>query len=93
MNLTPRPADLDGLSTFTTLEAAVAPGSKAQMIDLTMLRTLVARVDPDGHVSIHPPGLVGLAEWQRARAAPEEQHPWTREVLEAVVDEVRRPKV
>lgn len=83
---------MDGLSAFETLEAAVDPGAKAQVIDLTRLSTLVARVDPDGHVSIQPPGLVGLAEWQAARAAPEVGHRWTREVLEAVVEEVRRPR-
>jgi hypothetical protein len=46
-NLTPRPGvDTTGLSTFETLEQAVGPGQKAQVIDTMRLRSLCAVCDP-----------------------------------------------
>ena len=42
-NLCPRPGlDGDGLSTFDSLERAVDPGEKAQVIDTGKLQTLLA---------------------------------------------------
>jgi hypothetical protein len=41
-NLCPRPGlELDGLSTFDTLERAVDPGEKAQVIDTDKLKNTV----------------------------------------------------
>jgi hypothetical protein len=76
-NLTPRPGlDIQGLSTFETLELTVQPGGKAQVVDLSRLQAPlvgVADAPPPGHVSIRP-GLaltpevlqhwgVGLISW------------------------------
>lgn len=95
-NLTPRPGiDTDGLSTFDSLEGAVGPGGKAQVIDTEKLRSLkaVRSEPPPGHVLITP--LLAddqtLAEWAATRGTGT-VHPLTQEILGAVVDTVRRPK-
>jgi hypothetical protein len=93
-NLTPRPGvDTTGLSTFDNLEAATQPGGKAQIIDTTRLKTLVATPDapPPGHVSLHPPNLDEVTDWAATRGT-DEVHPYTQEVMDAVVGEARRPK-
>lgn len=94
-NLTPRPGiDLDGLSTFDRLDAAVAPGGKAQVIDTSRLKRLsaVATVDPPGHVvlTIAPPNPQLLHDWSSTRGSGT-IHPLTQELLDAIVDTVRRP--
>jgi len=57
-NLTPRPGvDIQGLSTFETLELAVQPDGKAQSIGLFRLQAPLVGVPdapPPGHVSIRP---------------------------------------
>ena len=92
-NLTPRPGqDLDGLSTFDSLEAAVGPGGKAQVIDTTKLNTLCATCTPPaGHVSISAGDAAANAEWAATRGTGT-AHPATQEVMDAIVDTVRRPK-
>ena len=85
-NLTPRPGiDIQGLSTFETLEFAVQPGSKAQAIDVSRLPApLVAVPDapPPGHVSIRhgfeliPEVLQVTAEWAASRGTGV-THPYT----------------
>ncbi|MCP3139884.1 hypothetical protein LXT23_21405 [Pyxidicoccus sp. QH1ED-7-1] len=93
-NMTPRPGlDKKGLSTFETLEQAAKPGEKAQVIDTTKLRCLKAVCDPppEGHVSIKPETAEELADWASTRGS-DTVHPWTQEVLDAIVDTVRRPK-
>ncbi len=93
-NMTPRPdLDLDGLSTFDSLEAAVRPGGKAQVIDTTKLRSLCATCTPPppGHVSISAGDAAANASWAATRGS-ESIHPATKEVMDAIVDTVRRPK-
>jgi hypothetical protein len=85
--------DTTGLSTFDSLELAVQPGGKAQVIDTTRLQGLCAVCDafPPGHVSIAPLGASTLESWAATRGTGA-VHPHTQELLDAVVDEVRRPK-
>lgn len=93
-SLTPRPGiDTSGLSTFDSLEGAVKPGAKAQVIDTTKLKSLSAVPDapPPGHVSITPGTEAGVVDWAATRGSGT-VHPLTQELLDAVVDEVRRPK-
>jgi hypothetical protein len=103
--MTPRPGkDTDptshpGLSTFEELDQAAPPGGKAQKIDLTKLKEPLVGVPdgpPEGHVSIRPGEevrpemLKALNEWAQTRQ--EGTHPFTQCLLEACVEEVRRPK-
>lgn len=101
-NLTPRPGiDVEGLSTFNTLEAAVKPGQKAQVIYTPGLKNpLVAVPDPHiapGHVSIRPgTGLTSevsssIEQWAATRGTGT-AHPYTKVIQEAIVGEVKRPK-
>ena len=67
-NLTPRPGiDADGLSVFDSLELAVNPGEKAQVIDINKLRSLTAvrNEPPAGHmlVTLVPDDSQRMAEW------------------------------
>jgi hypothetical protein len=101
-NCTPRPG-LDtvhpaGLSTYTTIERALERGGKkAQTIDLARLPpTLAGFMDEEGHVAIvpvDPDGKVDfcqLNEWAACRGT-EKMHQFTQLVLDAIVDEERRP--
>jgi RHS repeat-associated protein len=93
-NLTPRPGiDTTGLSTYDTLEAATPPGGKAQVIDTSKLKSLMANPDspPPGHVSITPGTPEGVADWAASRGTGQ-AHPYTQEVQNAIVDTVKRPK-
>ena len=92
-NLTPRPQDVEGLSTFDNLEAATKPGGKAQLIDTSKLNELEAVADapPAGHVSIRPKDKTRMQEWIDSRDAPE-PHPFTQEVRNAIIETVKRPK-
>lgn len=92
-NLTPRFSDTSGLSTFDNLEAATPPGGKAQIIDTTRLRCLIACPDapPPGHVSIRPRDPADLQDWMAARSAGR-THPFAQELQDAIVDVVRRPR-
>jgi hypothetical protein len=94
MNLTRRPGvDTAGISTFERLEGATPPGGKAQVIDTAVLRRLVAILDDVtvGHVSIAPSDPRLIADWAATRGT-DVLHPFTQEVIDAVVDEVRRPR-
>src|SRR5262249_58614576 len=98
-NLTPRRGlDIQGLSTFETLELTVRPDGKAQVIDLSRLQAPLVGV-PDapspGHVSICP-GLAltpevlhSTAEWASSRGTGI-LHPYTQALMEAIIGEVRR---
>jgi hypothetical protein len=91
-NLTPRPNDTEGLSTFDTLEAATPPGGKAQVIDPDKLDELIAEpTGPPGHIGIRPKDPSQLQEWIDSRGSST-THPLTQEVRDAIVGEVRRPK-
>jgi hypothetical protein len=93
-NLTPRLGiDTTGLSTFKALEQAVGPGGKAQVIDIVRLKTLVAYLDdvPPGHVSIRPKDLSEIAQWAASRSSTI-AHPYTKEIMDAIIDVARRAK-
>ena len=99
-NLTPRPGiDTTGLSTFDTLEAATRPGEKAQIIDTALLKPPLQAIpdSPPGHISIRPtdsalaanPHLID--EWAATRGSAT-LHPFTQNVLDAIIGVTRRPK-
>jgi RHS repeat-associated protein len=93
-NLTPRPGiDTTGLSTYDSLERAVGPGGKAQMIDVSKLQSLSAIRDllPLGHVTITRGNVDAVEEWAATRGT-EIVHAWTQEIMDAIIGEVRRPK-
>jgi hypothetical protein len=53
------------------------------------LRQLCVFVDEDtGHVSIRPETDAQLREWAESRDSQEEPHPLTREVQNAIIDQV-----
>jgi len=90
-NLCPRPGlDGDGLSTFDSLERAVDPGEKAQVIDTGKLQTLLAvpSQPPPGHVCL----TSGDPQLWAATRGTGTVHRLTQEVLSAIVDTVRRPQ-
>lgn len=111
-NLTPRPGkdtvgslgQVPGLSTFVSLEQAVMPGGKAQVIDLDLLAPpLLGFADCseldggiEGHLSIAPAaddGTVDLAlleAWAASRGTGQ-AHPLTVIVKEALVESMKRP--
>jgi len=112
-NLTPRtgkdtsgkPGQAPGLSTFTRLELAVAPGGKAQVLDLDLLQWPLLGIEDDplqggdeGHVSIAPVTKEGevdqelLDEWANTRGT-NKVHALTELVRNALVKtNVRRPR-
>jgi RHS repeat-associated protein len=94
-NMTPRPGkDPTGLSTFDTPELAVGGGpGKAQKIDVSKLSRVKAHPDdvPPGHVSLQPSDLTEIPGWAATRGT-DKVHPYTQEILDAIVDEVRVPK-
>jgi hypothetical protein len=112
-NLTPRPGkdtvgkpgQAPGLSTFNSLELAVLPGEKAQVIDLDLLEIpLHGYADQpglegavDGHVSIAPARPDGsldqglLAEWAATRNSGA-THMLTELVKNALVETIKRPR-
>lgn len=112
-NLTPRagkdtlgkPGQAPGLSTFSLLELAVAPGGKAQAIDLDLLQWPLQGIEDDptnggheGHVSIAPVNSDGridqglLEEWANTRGT-DRAHALTELVRNALVEtNVRRPR-
>lgn len=112
-NLTPRmvkdtvgkPGQFPGLSTHTTLELAVPPGGKAQVIDLDLLQLPLRGLEDqplfeggrEGHVSIAPTTPDGevdralLEEWAAIRGT-DQVHRLTEIVKQALVDTVRRPR-
>jgi RHS repeat-associated protein len=92
-NMTPRPGvDTGGLSTFETL-GSFRPGTKVQVINVSKLKRLLATPDapPPGHVSIHPADLAEVADWAATRGTGQ-VHPYTQELLEAIIGEIRIPK-
>jgi RHS repeat-associated protein len=92
---TPRP-DKDvpgGISTFDTIEKAARPGEKVQVIDTSLLKELEAVPDSSsGHVSIRPGNDTQLLkEWAGTKKTGN-THRLTLELLNAVVNTVRRGK-
>jgi hypothetical protein len=112
-NLTPRagkdtlsrPGQAPGLSTFTRLELTVAPGDKAQVIDLDLLQWPHRGIEDDpldggheGHISIAPVTKEGevdqelLEEWAKTRGT-DRVHALTELVRNALVEtNIRRPR-
>ena len=108
-NLTPRPnrdiagraGQAPGLSTWETLERAVVPGGKAQVIDLDALKAPLADFPDDptrggspGHLSIAT-GVIDLGllrDWALSRGSGT-PHPLTLLIRDAIVNaNVRRPR-
>lgn len=89
-NLTPRPDDTDGLSTWETPDH-FEPGTKLQVIDLDRLKLLNGEPDAEGHVGLRPKDGRDLAAWMAARDG-EVWHPMTKDVFDAIIDTVRAPK-
>src|SRR5438045_3458800 len=112
-NLTPRPGkdtegkpgQAPGLSTFTTLEQAVLPGGKVQVIDLDLLGSPLHGYPDEpgfegaveGHVSIAPARSNGsvdhelLGEWAGTRNT-ERAHWLTELIKQAHIGSVKRPQ-
>jgi hypothetical protein len=93
-NFTPRPdVDVSGLSTFDSLDNRMfGPGRPVQVIRTSLLKDLQAvRDGPGGHHSIRPDDDAILAEWAASRGS-DTVHPLTQELLETIVETVRKPK-
>lgn len=100
-----KPGQSPGLSTYTTLELAVPPGGKAQVIALDLLQLPLRGLEDqplleggrEGHVSIAPTTPDGrmdqvlLEEWATTRGT--DQVHWLTEIVkQALVATVRRPR-
>lgn len=85
-NLTPRPNDIGGLSGNVN----PMPG-KNQVIDTSKLDQLCAVCDnpKTGHVSIKPKDMSQMQGWIDSRGSGT-THPLTQELMDAVVDQVKR---
>jgi RHS repeat-associated protein len=85
-NLTPKPKDKNGLS----LNVNPMPG-KNQVIDTSKLDKLCAVCDntKTGHVSIIPKDMNQMQGWIDSRGSGT-THPLTQELMNAVVDQVKR---
>ena len=88
-SMTPRPKDSTGLSAANSLENAL-PG-KQQVIDTSKLKNLCAVCDnpKTGHVSITPKDMSQMQGWIDSRGSGT-VHPLTQELMEAVVDTVKK---
>jgi hypothetical protein len=87
LNMTPRSTDPEGLSAFK--EAPRTPGRKYQVIDTVKLNELRAFCDDDvtGHFCIVPQDMSRMQEWIDSRG--KELHPFTEELLNAIVSQHR----
>lgn len=93
-NMTPRPGiDNTGLSTFDNAAAAAPHGGKVQVIDTSKLKCTLAcpDVSPPRHVSIQPYSIDDISGWAGTRGTSV-VHPYTQDVLDAIVDEIRIPR-
>jgi RHS repeat-associated protein len=93
-NLTPRPGiDDTGLSTYDTPGAAAPNGGKVQVIDTSRLKCTIACPDapPPGHVSIRPPDAAEIPGWAGTRGTGQVS-PFTQDIMDAVIDEIRLPR-
>ncbi len=90
VNLTPRPQDSKGLSSYDNLEARIFSTSrKAQIIETARLKTLQVHGPdgPDGHYSIRPRTQAELEEWMATREGPV-THRLAHEMIESVISDV-----
>jgi hypothetical protein len=87
VNMTPRPADVDGLSAYRDVPGT--PGCKFQVIDTSKLNNLHAFCDNDstGHFCIVPHDMSKMQEWIDTRGKA--IHPFTEELLNAIVSQRR----
>ncbi|MFC7623789.1 polymorphic toxin-type HINT domain-containing protein [Microlunatus sp. GCM10028923] len=83
--LTPKPKDVDGLSTFDTPQRAAPHGGKVQKIDTDKLEDLDAVPNGTGHVSLIPKNRDELGPWMESRGSGT-PHPLTQEIQGAIVD-------
>ena len=86
-NFTPRPKDIDGLSTFNKPILG-----KNQVIDTSKLTNLEAVLDnpKSGHVSIRPKDKSKMQEWINSRDCEESTHPFTKELQEDVIKVIKK---
>jgi len=91
VNLTPRPVDVGGLSTFDSPDY-LPPGTKYQIIDTSQFESLDAIPDtsPLGHVSITPQDSSLMEEWISSRG--NYTHGLTQQIMDAIVGTGRTPK-
>jgi hypothetical protein len=92
-NMTPRPVDTTGLSTFDSLDHPFfRPGERVQKIETGRFKTLTAfQEGQPGHWSVSPPDRADVAGWATSRDAAE-THPLTRELIESVIQTVKKSK-
>lgn len=86
VNMTPRPQDSKGLSSYDNLNAGIFSTSrKAQVIETARLKTLQVHGPdgPDGHYSIRPGTQAELEEWMATRDGPV-THRFAHEMIESV---------
>jgi len=88
-SMTPRAVDAKGLSAADSLANAL-PG-KNQVIDTSKFKSLCAVCDnpATGHVSITPKDMSQMQGWIKSRGGAE-VHPFTRELMDAVVGTVKK---
>jgi RHS repeat-associated protein len=91
LNLTPRPQDTGGLSTFDS-PSYFPPNTKYQTIDTRLLKELesVADAPPAGHVSIRPKDMTLMKEWIGSRG--KDIHRLTEELKNAIIGTGKTPK-
>ena len=92
-NMTPRPVDTTGLSTFDSVNHPFfRPGDRIQMIETDRFKTLTAfQEGQPGHWSISPPDRADIAGWASTRGSAE-VHPLTRELIDSVLKTVKKPR-
>jgi hypothetical protein len=93
-NLTPRPQDTSGLSSFDNLDAPIfTPGSKVQPVATAKLKDLMVYGPdgPNGHYSIRPRSQPDLDEWIASRGGGD-IHPYTQELRDSLLDDFRLPR-
>ncbi len=93
-NLTPRPRDTTGLSSFDTFEAPIfKPGTRVQTVETARLKDLEVHGPdaPNGHYSIRPGSPADLEAWIASREL-EGVHPYTQELFDSLLPQFTLPK-
>lgn len=85
-NLTPRPQDVTGISSYDNLDVDIfKPGGTVQPVETSLLKDLVV-YGPDGtngHFSIRPSSREALLSWQASRGLPT-THPYTQALRDSL---------
>lgn len=94
MNLTPRPHDSAGISSYDNLAVDIfKPGQTVQPVETRLLKDLVVHGPdaPDGHYSIRPGTETALLDWQASRGLPT-THPLTQALRDSLGDAFKMPR-